>query len=137
MSATLEALEAQARYARWLARGTRGGLALLVLAFLAYAGGLLAPHVAFERMPELWTQPAAAFLEATGVRPGWDWGRLAHRGDMLVLAAIAFLASCSIACLAAVIPVFARRREEVLVAVCVLQIAVLVLAASGMLSGAH
>lgn len=128
--------EAQLHYARWLAWGTRVGLALLVLAFAAYASELLAPHVAFDRMPALWGQSAAAFLDATGVRAGWDWARLAHRGDMLVLAAIAFLASCSIACLAAVIPVFARRREGVLVAVCVLQIAVLLAAASGLLAAA-
>lgn len=128
------ALTAQERYARWLAWGTRGGLALLVLAFLAYALGLLPPHVAFERLPQLWTQPSAAFLDATGVRAGWDWARLVHRGDMLVLAAIAFLASCSIACIAAVIPLFARRREAVLVAICALQIVVLVAAASGVIA---
>jgi len=131
------ALAAQRRYARWLAWGTRLGLALLVIGFAALATGLVAPHVPIERLPSLWRQEAGNLLDETGVRAGWGWAELLHRSDMIALAGIALLASCSIPCLAAVIPVFRRRRETIFVAICILQIAVLVLAASGILVRAH
>ena len=131
------ALAAQRRYATWLAWGTRLGLALLVLGFAAYATGLVAPHVPIERLPSLWQRPASELLQETGVRAGWGWAALIHRSDMIVLAGIALLASCSIPALVAAMPVFKRAREVIFVAICILQIAVLVLAASGVLARTH
>ena len=126
--------EAALLYARLLALGTRFGLAMLLIAFLAYATGLVTPHVGIEEMPKLWSGPAPAYLHAAGLQPGWDWARLLNRADMLTLAAIAFLASCSIGCLAAAAPTFFRSGERALALICVLEIAVLVLAASGLLA---
>lgn len=127
----------QVRYAQWLAWGTRLGLALLVLSFLAYIARLTTPHVPIERLPSLWSLPSGQFLRETGMDPGWNWLSLIHRGDMMNLFGIALLASCSIACLAAVIPLFHARGERAFVAICVLQVAVLVSAASGFLGGGH
>ena len=129
-------LEAQRAYARWLIWGTRLGLALLVASFAAYVLGL-APHVPIEKLPELWQRPAAELLTATGVRPGWGWAAMLPRSDMLVMAAIAILATCSIPCLLVAASAFARLRERVLATVCVLTVAVLVLAASGILAVGH
>ena len=56
---------------------------------------------------------------------------------MLLIAAIALLSSISAVCVAAVISAFAQRGDRVFVAICVLQIAVLLLAASGLLAGTH
>ena len=132
-----DALAVQERYGRWLAWGTRLGLALLAIGFVAYIAGLWAPHVPIDRLPALWAQPASELLKQTGVAAGWSWAALLHRSDMLVLAAIALLASCSIPCLAAVMPIFAARGERAFAVICVLQVAILVLAASGLLAGAH
>lgn len=129
-----DALEAQERYARWLVWGTRLGLGLLVLGFIAYATGMIAAHVPIERLPELWGRPAAHLLAETRVAEGLGWVANIHRGDILVLAAIALLASCSVACLAAVTPIFHRRGERAFAILCVAQIAVLIFAASGVLS---
>jgi hypothetical protein len=126
--------EAALVYARILAWGTRIGLGMLVLSFLAYAFGLLAPHVPIEEMPKLWGAPAPAYLQAAGLQPGWDWARFVHRADMLSLAAIAFLASCSLACLAAAARIFFRLGERPVAIICLLEIAVLALAASGVLT---
>jgi hypothetical protein len=129
-------MAAQHRYARWLAVGTCIGLALLVAAFVGYLFGA-APHVPIDKLPTLWRGSAADLLAATGLRSGWGWAGLLHRSDMLVLAAIALLTSCSIACLAAVIPIFRSRGETAFVVICILQILVLVLAASGVLATGH
>lgn len=129
--------QAQLRYARILAIGTAVGLGLLVLGFIAYVSGWIEPHIPIERLPQFWTRPSGEMLAEARLSPGWGWAALLHRGDMLLLAAIALLASCSIPCLAAVVPVFRRRGEQVFVAICVMEIAVLALAASGILSVAH
>ena len=126
-------LEAQRSYARWLAWGTRIGLVLLVASFAAYVLGL-APHVPIERLPELWQKPASQLLLATGVRAGWGWAAMLPRSDMLVMVAIAVLATCSIPCLLVAARVFLRSGERVLVAICVVEVAVLILAASGVLA---
>jgi hypothetical protein len=126
----------QRRYALWLAWGTRLGLAFLVLAFAAYLLGV-APHVPIERLPALWQLSAPELLRETGLEPGWQWASLLHRSDMLLIAAIALLSSISVACVAAVLPAFARRGDRVFVAICVLQVGVLLLAASGLLAGIH
>ena len=110
---------------------------MLVTGFLAYATGLVEPHVALERMPELWSGSAAAYLQAVELEPGWHWARALHRSDFLALAAISFLASCSILCLAGAAPVFYRDGERTLAWLCLIEIAVIVLAASGLLTIGH
>ena len=129
------ALDAQRRYARWLLVTTRLGAALLVATFVAYAAGWVAPYVPIERLPSLWTLPASEFLQQAHIRPGWHgWAALIRHGDMLVLGAIAILITSSILCLAAAMPLFWRRGERAMVVLCALQIAVLALAASGILA---
>jgi hypothetical protein len=127
----------QERYALWLKWGTRAGMLLLILGFFAYVTDLIGSHVPLERIPELWHRPAADLLAEIGLRPGWGWAELAHRSDMAILLGIGVLASCSIPCLAAVIPIFLARGERAFAAICVLEIAVLALAASGVLSVGH
>ena len=124
----------QHRYARWLGGTTRITVAILVATYAAYVFGLIPAHVPIAQLPELWKLPASEYLLRTGLKPGWSWATFIANGDMLVLAAIALLISSSILCLAAVIPAFRKRGENLFVAMCVMQIAVLALAASGILS---
>ena len=137
MSTVPAAASAQRRYARWLAWGTVPGLVLLVVCLAAYVAGLPPASMPIADLPAYWSQPAAELLARGGLRPGWGWARLLPQSDALVLAAIAWLASCSIACLAAIVPIFAARGERAFLAIAIAQIAVLVLAASGLLAGAH
>ena len=109
-------------YARWLRRGSYVGVAVLVAGFAAYLLGMT-PH---ER-----------YLEYARLRPGWDWATYVHRSDMLAVAGIALLATCSVVSLAAAIRAFRASGERALMAICAAQIAVLLLAASGLLAGSH
>ena len=127
---------AQQRYARALAWGTRIGIAFLVIGFVTYLLGMT-PHIPLEQVPALWSRPASELLAQAGLTPGWHWATLVHRSDMLVLAAIAFLASSSLGALVAVLPIFRKRAEYVFVAICILQVGVLLVAASGLLAGGH
>ena len=128
---------AQRGYARWLAWGTRLGLLLLIVTFAIYVLGGHAPHVPIDHLPELWKHPAHELLDRIGVRSGWGWMASLPRSDMLVMAAIAVLATCSIPALLVAARVFQRSGERVLVAICVLEVLVLMLAASGLLAVGH
>lgn len=127
----------QQRYARLLVWGTRAGLALVLLGFAAYVSGLIRPQVPLERLPQLWTLPLHEYLAQTGTPTGWAWVGLLPRSDILGLAGIALLAGCSVLCLLALVPLYAQRGDKAFVAVCLADAAVVLLAASGLLTGGH
>jgi hypothetical protein len=127
----------QLRYARLLNWCTRIGLAVLLLSFGAYVLGLVQPLVAPERLPGLWVQPVARYLQLTGSPTGWGWLALLHRGDIAGLLGIAILAGSSVLCLLALLPLYVARGDKHFVAICLAEVGVVLLAASGWLAGGH
>lgn len=119
------------RYARWLEWGTRIGSILLALSFAAYLAGWLPPHVPVRDLPALWHLPVDEFRRAAGVGLGWDWIKQLQHGDAAGLLGIALLAGCSIPCLLALLPLYLRAGDRVYVAICLAEVAVLLLAATG------
>jgi hypothetical protein len=113
------------------------GLGVLVVAFGLYVGGVLDPVVPVEQLPQVWRLPAGELLARTGREPGWGWALMLARGDMLNLLGISILAGCSVVPLGAIAVVYLRRGERTYAALCVLEIAVLVLAASGLVGTGH
>jgi hypothetical protein len=126
-----------ARYAKILDWGTRLGLLVLILGFAAYMLGLTTPLVALQDLPQLWNQPVAVFQQKTGTPMGWGWISMLGKGDMLNLLGIAILAGCSIPPLLSLIPMYLQRRDFTYAGLCLAIILVLVLAASGVLTGGH
>lgn len=129
--------EEQLRYARLLDLGARAGLVLLVLTFAAYVSGLLAPLVPVDELPRLWGLPVSRYLAETGAPTGWGWLALISKGDVAGLAGIVLLSTCSLACLVALVPLYRRQGDRAYVVLCLAEAAVLVLAASGWLTGGH
>jgi hypothetical protein len=127
----------QLRYARLLDWGTRIGLVVLVLSFASYVLGLAESHVPVDRLPELWVHPVERYLELTQVPTGWNWLALIHRGDIAGLAGIVILSGCSLVCLLALVPLYLKRGDRAFAALCLAEVAVVVLAASGVLTGGH
>lgn len=125
------------RYALLLDWGTRVGVVALVISFVAYLTGLLPPHVPLEDLPGLWNLPVDEFLQRTHTPTGWGWLALAHKGDLSNLMGIALLASCSLAPLLGLIPLYLKRRDHAYAVICLLVAAVILLAASGVLTGGH
>jgi hypothetical protein len=123
----------QLRYAVALDVGMKAGLAVLIASFLAYVTGMVPPHLAFDDLPRLWALPAGEFLRQSGTEPGWGWLALLARGDMLALSGVALLAGISIACLALMLPAYARRRDWPYLAITACLVGVLALAASGVI----
>lgn len=125
------------RYAILLDWGTNLGLVVLVLGFAAYVLGFTAPHVSLDQLPQLWNQPVAIYLQKTNTPIGWGWLVHAGKGDMFNLVGIAILAGCSLPPLLGLIPLYLKRRDYAYAGICAAIILVLVLAASGVLTGGH
>jgi hypothetical protein len=135
--ASLEPGPEQVRYAKILERGMQLGLLLLVITFPLYLFGVLTPHVPLEKMPEYWTLDTHEYLEKAGVGTGWSWISLLGRGDYLNFAGIAILASVTVICYLSVIPLLIKRKDFVYALLAVVQVAILLLAASGILAVGH
>ena len=127
----------QLRYAQLLAWGTRVGIVVLLLSFAAYVLGLAESHVPVSQLPELWVHPVGRFLELTQSPTGWGWLALLHRGDIAGLLGIAILSGASVLCLLALVPIYLSRGDRIFAAVCLAEVAVVVIAASDWLAGAH
>jgi hypothetical protein len=124
-------------YARWLGWCTRVALAVLIAAFLAYLLRLAPPLVSLERLPEVWSLPVDRYVAATGAPTGWGWlGRLGN-GDYLNMLGVAMLCLVTVVCYLRVLTALFRSGERALGVVALLQVAVLLAAASGLLAAAH
>jgi hypothetical protein len=127
----------QVRYAQWLHWSGWLGLAVLAGAFLVYVTGIVAPTIPLERLPRLWHLSAEEFKQLHRLEGGWTWIRTLNRGDALNVLGIAILSGCSALPLIAVTPIYARRGDRIYAALCLLLVAVLVLAASGVIAPGH
>ncbi len=128
---------AQLLYAGLLDWGARIGLLMLVLGFAFYVLGVLVPLVPLEQMPGLWSQPAGSYLKRTGTPTGWGWLALVHKGDLLNLVGVALLAGCSLPPLLGVAWLYLQQRDGPMATICTLVVAVILLAASGVLTAGH
>jgi hypothetical protein len=124
-------------YARWLDFGTRAGFAILIGSFLAYALGLVPPHVPLEELAKVWTLPVDQYRAAIGAPTGWGWLGLAGRGDYLNYFAIGFLALVTVICYVRILPRLAARNDRIYAFIAALEIVVLVAAATGIAGAPH
>ena len=129
--------EEQVTYADWLQWGTLVGFLALLAAFAVYLFGFAEPHVSHEQLPSLWSLPLAEYLQATQGPTGWSWVAMIGKGDYLNYVGIAILSGISLVCYLRVLPFFARSKEPVFVAIIVLEVLLIVLAASGVLVAGH
>ncbi len=127
----------QFTYARWLDWGTRAGLVVLIASFLAYALGLVAPHVPLDALARIWSLPVDQYREAAGAPSGWGWLDLASRGDYLNYFGIVFLGLVTALCYLRVLPILLARGERVYALIVAVEIAVLAAAAAGVGGALH
>jgi hypothetical protein len=122
------------RYARWLDRLTKVAFLLALAAFGAYALGILEPFVPIADLPRVWGLPLEEYLARTGAPTGWAWlGFLGH-GDYLNYVGLSLFACVVLACDLAIVVPLLRRGERLLAALVGVQIVVLAVAASGIVT---
>ena len=129
------ALPEQRIYARWLAAGSRSSLALLAALFVVYLTGVVPPSVPVAQLPDYWGLSAVQYTVATGTPTGWRWLELLGRSDVMNLAGIACVALVTPVCFARLVLEFVRQRENMFAAIALMELWILVLAASGLAAG--
>ena len=124
----------QLSYAEVLHWSTLLGFIVLVATFAAYVLGWLPTDIPLERLPQLWGLPLNEYLKATGIPTGWSWLYLMNKGDFASQLGIAILSGCSIACIIAIMPAYAKQKNRIYLAICALEILVLLASAAGVFS---
>ncbi len=138
MSNKLQATEEQLAYAKLLDLGMKVGLLTLVITFFIYMFGILSPHIPVDDLPKYWTMPVKDYLKAADIHTGWSWVGSVNKSDFLNFVPIAFLAGVTILCYIRIIPILFRKKDTTYAVLAIIEVLVLVLAASGVLkSGGH
>ena len=136
--AKVKATEEQIAYAKILDFGMKCGLLALIITFVIYVSGILTPYVPVNDLPKYWGMSVHKYLQATGIHPGWSWLWLLGKGDFLTFIAIAFLAGVTVVCYIVIIPILFRKKDTIYSVIALIEVLVLVLAASGVLkAGGH
>ena len=137
--------EEQLLYASILQVGMYIGLALLLVTFALYTSGVIAPAVPVDELPDYWTMNVHDYLEATNrdhlhqEHPisGWSWLTVVGKGDYLNFLGIALLSGVTIVCFLGIVPTLIRKKDKAYVIMALLEVAILTLAASGILAVGH
>ncbi|HAK88998.1 MAG: hypothetical protein A2077_01365 [Nitrospirae bacterium GWC2_46_6] len=138
MAKEIKATEEQIAYAKLLDLGMKLGLLALVIMFTIYLTGIFTPHIPLTDVSKYWGLSVHKYLEVTNIPHGWGWLGMIGKGDFLNFTGIAFLAGVTILCYIRIIPILFKKKDTVYGALAILEVLVLVLAASGILkSGGH
>ncbi len=133
-----KASEEQIAYAKVLNVGMWFGLALLVITFIVYISGILPSYVPINDLPKYWTMRVHDFNVALNAPTGWHWTGLVGKGDYLNFVGIAILAGLTILCYLVILPILIRKKDTPYIVIAIIEVAVLVLAASGIMkAGGH
>lgn len=133
-----KASEEQLIYANILNVGMWFGLAVLTATFLLYVFGVLPNFVPIDDLPKYWSMKASDYIHTLHAPTGWGWVAFVGNGDYLNFVGIAILAGLTILCYLAIIPTLARKKDRAYLVIALIEVAVLVLAASGIMkTGGH
>jgi len=138
MDNKLKATEEQMAYAKLLDIGMKIGLLSITVTFIIYVSGILTPHIPIPDLSKYWSMSVKQYLKATGIHTGWSWLGMLGKGDFLNFLGIAFLAALTIFCFLRMIPILFRKGNTVYGIIAIIEVLILVLAASGILkAGGH
>lgn len=128
----------QKRYGAVLDIAMKIGFVILVITFILYLVGIPKPYVPVEDVSANWGLKVDEYLQVKSIEKGWTWAKHLGQSDYLTFAPIAFLSSVTVICYLTIVPIFIKRKDYVFVLLVILEVLVLVLAASGVLkSGGH
>ena len=137
--------EEQRIYANVLNIGMYTGLAMLLIGFALYVSGLIEPAVPIDQLSSYWQLGVGEYLEVINEHhlhrehhlTGWWWLTALGKGDYLNFIGIAVLSGVTIVCFLGVIPTLFRKGDYVYAVIAVVEVVVLVAAASGILAVGH
>ena len=107
------------------------------MTFTLYVSGLVPPVIPIHELPRYWGLSAADYVRAAKLPQGWGWVSLVGRGDFLNFIGVVLLAALTIVAYVRIVPILLGRRDLPYLFIVVAEIAVLALAAIGILTGAR
>lgn len=138
MTDDLKPMPEQLRYANILFIGAWIGIFLMIISYIIYLGGILSPHVDPVLIAQNWDKGIDEYLHITHSPHGWAWLNLLSRGDYANFIGLTLLAVLTIFCYFFLIVGYRKRKDWAYFFICILEVLVLALAASGILgSGGH
>jgi hypothetical protein len=133
-----QATEEQLAYAKILNVVMFLGLAIMVVTFIIYIFGILPSFIPPQDIPKYWGMKSSNFIHTFHAPTGWAWVALTNKGDYLNFVGIAILAGLTVLCYLVILPILMRKKDTAYVVIAIIEVLVLVLAASGILkSGGH
>ena len=137
-SKSLKPMPEQITYANVLFIGAWAGILLMLITYFIYVTGILSPHIDVTVITQNWDKGVDEFLEITHSPHGWGWLRLLNKGDFINFIGLVFIAVLTIICYLFLVVGYKKRNDWVYFFICLFEIAVLTLAASGILgTGGH
>ena len=127
----------QLAYADVLEAGVTIGRFFLVGTFILYVLGFTTPKVPLSELTSHWTMAADEYSRQVGVGTGWGWIKLVYHGDYMNFLGIAFLTGLTLICYMRLVPISLRGKNHSFSAILLVEIAVLLIAASGLLAVGH
>lgn len=138
MAKDMRPTEEQLAYATLLDLGMKIGLILLIITFGLYVFEVFPPYIPISHLPKVWGLNVHQYLQVTGIHPGWSWIKNISKGDFLNFLPLALLAGLTILCFLRILPIYLKKKDYLYGTLTILQILVLLLAASGLLKvGGH
>jgi hypothetical protein len=128
-----KASEEQLTYANLLGKGALTALILITIIFTIYLSGVLPNVVSYNEIQSYWTLRASDYIHQTNSPTGWDWVGLLNKGDMLNYIGIILLAGMTVICYLRLLPVFLKKKDMAYAIITIIEIVVLLFAASGIL----
>ena len=118
----------------WL---VRFGLGLLFVTFVVYASGLIPSILAIADVPDHWHLSSNEYAELTDLEIGWAWLGAFDQGRTLVFAALVFFPTGMMVLAAVTVVLYLRQKVPAYALIAFLELVVLIVAATGILSTGH
>lgn len=133
-----QASEEQVAYAKVLNVVMFLGLAIMIVTFIIYLSGILPAFIPPQDVPKYWGMKSSNFIHTFHAPTGWAWVAMINKGDYLNFVGIAILAGLTTLCYLVILPILIRKKDTAYVVIAIMEVLVLVLAASGILkTGGH
>ena len=127
----------QQSFARMLVWLVRIGLALLFLTFVLYAAEIVPSAIPLRDVPDLWSLSASEYVEQSGLETGWGWVSRISEGRTLVFASLVLFPAGTMLLIAVAGVLYVRHRVPAYALIAFLEVTVLIIAATGILTAGH
>jgi len=135
--ASLEPTPEQVRYAKVLEKGMYLGLVCLFVTFALYVSGIMRPYVPRDELAQHWQKNVQEYLTEAEIQAGWSWVGMLGYGDFVNYIGVVILAGATILCYLAILPLLIKKKDTIYAVLVVLEVIVLVVAASGIIQVGH